>query len=223
PSPSVVSKARLTASLAIITAGSDIDAIVSAAFSASSIRLASGTTRATSPARSASAASIMRPVRQRSIAFALPTARVGRDDEIALHRDLATAAEREARDRRDHRLARLRDAMPIGGEVVHIGVAERLGRHLLDVGAGRKRLVGPRDDHAADARIRLEGVNRGGKLAHQRRIERIERSRPVETDDADLAFGLDNDVLMAHGILSRSQACTVLHMFLSANRRPSAM
>ena len=42
-------------------------AMVSAAFIASSIRLAAGTTRATSPQRSASAASIMRPVRFRSI------------------------------------------------------------------------------------------------------------------------------------------------------------
>ena len=53
-------------------------AIVSAAFIASSIRLAAGTTRATRPARSASAASIMRPVRLMSIALALPTARVRR-------------------------------------------------------------------------------------------------------------------------------------------------
>ena len=52
--------------------------MVSAAFIASSIRLASGTTRATRPERSASAASIMRPVRHMSIALALPTARVSR-------------------------------------------------------------------------------------------------------------------------------------------------
>ena len=42
---------------------------------------------------------------------------VGGDDEIALHRELAAAAERKARDRRDHRLARARDAVPVGGEV----------------------------------------------------------------------------------------------------------
>ena len=42
---------------------------------ASSISLSSGTTRDTSPLFSASAASIMRAVRQMSIAFALPTAR----------------------------------------------------------------------------------------------------------------------------------------------------
>ena len=55
--------------------GSEKPAMVSAAASASSTSLSAGTTRETSPARSASAASIRRAVRQRSIAFALPTAR----------------------------------------------------------------------------------------------------------------------------------------------------
>ena len=52
--------------------------MVSATFIASSIRFAAGTTRATSPDFSASAASIMRPVKIISIALALPTARVSR-------------------------------------------------------------------------------------------------------------------------------------------------
>ena len=71
----------------------------------------------------------MRAVSTMSMALALPTARgrrcvppapgmmpslisgwpnfarVGGDDEIAHHRQLAAAAEREARDRRDHRLS----------------------------------------------------------------------------------------------------------------------
>ena len=46
-----------------------------AALSASACRSASGTTRDTSPARSASTASIMRPVSARSMALLLPTAR----------------------------------------------------------------------------------------------------------------------------------------------------
>ena len=78
PSASEVSKLRLTASFAASTDGSDIAAMVSATFIVSSIRLAAGTTRATRPERSASPASIMRPVRIRSMAFALPTARVRR-------------------------------------------------------------------------------------------------------------------------------------------------
>src|SRR5215467_2032917 len=78
PSASDVSKLRLTASFAATSDGCDIAAMVSATLIASSIRLAAGTTRATRPERSASAASIMRPVKIRSIAFALPTARASR-------------------------------------------------------------------------------------------------------------------------------------------------
>ena len=78
PSDSGVSNARLMASLAIAAAGRDIEAIFSAAASASSINLSAGTTRLTRPERSASAASIIRPVRQRSIALDLPIARVSR-------------------------------------------------------------------------------------------------------------------------------------------------
>ena len=52
--------------------------MLSAIFIASSMSTDAGTTRATSPERSASTASIMRPVRIRSIAFALPTARISR-------------------------------------------------------------------------------------------------------------------------------------------------
>src|SRR5215510_718168 len=78
PSASDVSKLRLTASFAASSDGCDIAAMVSATFIASSIRLAARTTRATRPERSASAASIMRPVKIRSMALALPTARVRR-------------------------------------------------------------------------------------------------------------------------------------------------
>ena len=75
---------------------------------------------------------------------------VGGDDHVALHGELAAAAERETRDCGDHRLAHRGGAIPIGGEVAQIGIGEGLFRHLLDVGAGRERLVGAGDHHAAD-------------------------------------------------------------------------
>ncbi len=68
----------MTLSLAIITEGSEKPAIFSAIRSVSSIRSLAGTTRDTSPERSASAASMIRPVRIMSIALALPTARGSR-------------------------------------------------------------------------------------------------------------------------------------------------
>ncbi|MNT42282.1 hypothetical protein D3C72_1786990 [compost metagenome] len=75
PSLNVPSKARLTDSLAAITAICENPATMMAAPSASSMSLSKDTTRLTSPARSASIASIMRPVNAMSMAFDLPTAR----------------------------------------------------------------------------------------------------------------------------------------------------
>ena len=79
-----------------------------------------------------------------------------------------------------------------------------LVRHLLDVGAGGEGFVGAGDDDAADIGVGLEGVDRGGDLGDQRGVERIERLRPVEPDDADLAARLDDDVLVGHGRVSGS-------------------
>ena len=74
----------------------------------------------------------------------------------------------------------------------------RLGLHLLDVGAGREGFFVAGDDHAGDCSVRLERVERGGQLLVHLGIERIERGRPVEADDADLAFGFDDDGFIAH-------------------------
>ena len=54
--------------------------MVAATAFASSSSVSAGTTRDTRPLRSASAASMVRPVRMRSIALALPMARVSRCD-----------------------------------------------------------------------------------------------------------------------------------------------
>ncbi len=72
------SKAALTISLTAMAASGGIAAIASAVLSASSSSSAAGTTLATRPERSASAASIIRPVRHISIALALPIAQVRR-------------------------------------------------------------------------------------------------------------------------------------------------
>ena len=58
----------------IMAIGSDMPAMIAAAASASSNRLAAGTTRETRPARSASVASIMRAVKHMSIALLFDTA-----------------------------------------------------------------------------------------------------------------------------------------------------
>ena len=160
----------MTASLAIITAGSENSAIFAAAFSASSISSAAGTTRETRPQRSASAASIMRPVRTMSMALDLPTkarqplrpahARhdaerdfglaefrvVGSDDEIAHHGEFAAAAKRVAGDGGDDRLANAGKFFPADEEILKICFDIGLGLHFLDVGAGGESLFRAGED-----------------------------------------------------------------------------
>ena len=145
--------------------------------SASSTSPSAGTIRETRPARSASAASIMRPVRHISIALALPTnARqplaaadaghhaeldlrlaelrgVGGQDQVAHHGEFAAAAEGVARHRRDDRRPQRRKRSQSGEPVAQQHVDIGRGRHLLDVGARREGLRRPGDDDAADARI----------------------------------------------------------------------
>ena len=189
-----------------------------ATFSASSTNSAAGTTRATRPERSASAASIMRPVSANSIAFALPMARVSRcvppapgmtPSLISGWPNLAVSAARM----KSHIIAssqpppsakpataaisglRARaDIVPAADEVAEEHLGEALVLHFLDVGAGGERLVGAGQHHGADPGLRLEGAERQVELLDQRAVERVQRLRPIEADEPDAAVGLDENV-----------------------------
>jgi hypothetical protein len=53
-----------------------------------------------------------------------------------------------------------------------------------------KCLFAAGDDHAADGRVGIEGLERGAQLIHQRVVQRVELLGAVEGDDTDLAgFG----------------------------------
>src|SRR6184192_437205 len=147
PSDNGVSNARLMASLAMAAAGRDIEAIFSAAASASSINLSAGTTRLTRPERSASAASIIRPVRHRSIALDLPIARVSRcvppmpgmvPSVISGWPNFAISADR--------------------GEVAGEHVDEGFRLHFLDVGARGESLFAASQQDTSDSIVGFEIV-----------------------------------------------------------------
>ena len=67
--------------------------------------------------------------------------------------------------------------------------------HLLDVDAGSKRLLVTGDDDAANGRVCLEGVKRAVDLADELGVERVQRMRAVQRDEANFAFGRDDDRL----------------------------
>src|SRR5262249_46322231 len=52
---------------------------------------------------------------------------------------------------------------------------------------------------AADIGVGVEGLDRAEELVLERDVERIERLRPIEADDADAAAAFDDDGLRAHG------------------------
>ena len=72
--------------------------------------------------------------------------------------------------------------------------------HLLDVGAGRKRLFAAGQQDASDPVVGLEIVDGGGDFLEHAERQRIEHLRAIERDDADRAFVFDDDVFeRAHG------------------------
>lgn len=213
PSDNDVSSATSTASFAAAIAVRDIAAIVVATATASSISVSAGTIRLTRPERSASAASMVRPVRHRSIALALPTARVsrcdppmpddtqpdlrlpepravGRDHHVAQHGQLTPATEGVPGDGGDERRPKPDQTVPAGEQVGRhdLGVGQ-LG-HLGDVGTGRERTVRAGDHHRADRGVGVEGAHGGDDLAHDLLVQRVQGLRPVEPDEADPSAGV---------------------------------
>src|SRR4029453_8028633 len=116
-------------------------------------------------------------------------------DDVASHGELAAAAERIAGDRGNDRLATARDSIEGREKVPAISLDEGLLVHLLDVDASREGFLVAGDDNAADRRICLEGVERAVDLADELRVERVQRMRAVQRDEAALAFGRDDDRL----------------------------
>ena len=85
---------------------------------------------------------------------------VGSDDDVAHHGELAAAAERIAADGGDGGFAARGDAAAADrGEIAGEHVDEAFRLHLLDVGAGGKRLFAAGEQDTADIVIGLEVVD----------------------------------------------------------------
>ena len=146
---------------------------------------------------SASRASIVRPVRIRSIALAWPTSRVSRwvppmpgitpslisgwpktaDSpamiEVAHHRQFAAAAQRVAGDRGDLRGAQSGELLPAGEVVLGHHVHGRLPGHLPDVGARREDPLRAGDDEAADLGVAVQRAQDVDEFGQQLGAERV--------------------------------------------------
>ena len=75
-----------------------------------------------------------------------------------------------------------------------VGLDVGLVRHFLDVGAGGEGLVAAGEDDGADLPVALQIVEGRAEIGDQRRVQGVERLRPVEGDDADRTLPLEEDV-----------------------------
>jgi hypothetical protein len=85
---------------------------------------------------------------------------VGGDDQVALHGQLATAAERKAGNGGNHWLPHTSNVIPRARVVAEKSVDEGLVRHFLDVGAGGKGFVRAGDHDTADPVVGIELLER---------------------------------------------------------------
>jgi hypothetical protein len=116
---------------------------------------------------------------------------IGGDDEVAHHGQLATAAQGEAADGGDHWLAHAANLLPIArDEIVLVNIGVIGCGHGANICAGGKGFFAAGDDHAADAVIRIEGLERRAQLVHQLVVQCVELLGAVQPNHTDLpAFG----------------------------------
>src|SRR5436190_7469985 len=124
--------------------------------------------------------------------------RLGRDDQVAQHRELAAAAEAEAGDRGDERRAQVADGVPpVDPPVLVQRDRSRCGK-LADVRAGRERPLAPAEHDRPDLVVLVEAAQRRHEVAHELAGERVELLRTVEEHDADPTVALGEDARLRH-------------------------
>mmetsp|Transcript_34825 Transcript_34825/g.79650 ORF Transcript_34825/g.79650 Transcript_34825/m.79650 type:complete len:286 (+) Transcript_34825:311-1168(+) len=117
------------------------------------------------------------------------------EDEVAAHRELTPAAQREAVDRGDDRLAQLRDLVHLLEQLRLVHVHVVLGAHGLDVRArGERLLPRPRQHQRPNRLVSVERHRRMRKLRDELGAEGVERLGAVEGDETDRSARLARDV-----------------------------
>ena len=95
-----------------------------------------------------------------------------------------------------------RSIQPADGSSVLVASAP-----LLDIGAGREAAPRTGDHQAPHARVEPGPLHGVVQLDQMRLVERVQRSGPVQRDDADAALLFPQDVLVFHPSSSLSRLC----------------
>ena len=102
------------------------------------------------------------------------------DDDVAMHRELAAAAEREPVDRRDDRSPVLLDRRPGCACFRERRIRRRTLRELCNIGAGCERLFITGDYDASNPSVRSQLREMCGETLTHRHVQRIQTIRAVE-------------------------------------------
>jgi hypothetical protein len=118
------------------------------------------------------------------------------DPQVAHGRDLQAAADAQAADLRDHRVAALRDRVHrgVGALVIAPRLVDRAAAllELADVGADAERaLAGAGEDDAAQAVVGIELGEQLAQPAPHRKVDGVQLGRLVERDLGDPARTLE--------------------------------
>jgi hypothetical protein len=115
------------------------------------------------------------------------------------HIELASAAQRDAGNGGDHRLADLADGLPVAGnELRLVDIHVRAVRHRAHVGAGGESALAAGDHDGADRLVVVESAQCMPELIHKGVVERVELAGPVQRHDADAAAGFGENVFVGH-------------------------
>ena len=121
---------------------------------------------------------------------------VGGIDHVAHHRHFTAAAQREAGDSSDYRLAGGFDAFPVAGDeigLVGVHVIEIL--HEANVGSCGEGFFVTGDDDTADVFVGFEGVDRGTDAVDYVIVQCIHRFRAIDADQTHFAVDFGQDYL----------------------------
>src|SRR3989441_834675 len=132
-----------------------------------------------------------------------------RDAQVAGHRELAPAAQREAVHRRDHRLpARLESPQHgLAAQRAGLTVERALLGEVSDVGPRHEGLgAGPGEDRSADIVVRGQALGHVGELRHHLVVQRVELVGTVDGDQRHSVPNLEQQGLVGHGPESYTKA-----------------
>ena len=113
---------------------------------------------------------------------------VSRNNKVAHHGQLTTAAQSKTTHCCDHWLANAFDLLPIAGDVVAlVDIGKTVFGHRANVSPGCKGFFTASDDHATDVFIKLKGLQSVGQLVHELVIERVQLLWAIQRHDANAA------------------------------------